>query len=104
MVPSLPPRFQFETVPSVWSRLLPSSKVGFTQKLLGKISARTKGVPSTRKANPIRHQPEVKAASRFLEADDFLFLLDESSGVRRTQFRLGFCIGIFMVFLLCGLV
>src|SRR5512133_911185 len=29
----LPPRFQFETVPSVWSRLLPSSKDGFTQKL-----------------------------------------------------------------------
>src|SRR5437588_9173959 len=33
MVASLPPRFQFETVPVVWSRLLPSSKDGFTQKL-----------------------------------------------------------------------
>src|SRR6185295_19450120 len=33
MVESLPPRFQFETVPPVWSRLLPSSKDGFTQKL-----------------------------------------------------------------------
>src|SRR5438132_12914510 len=33
MVASLPPRFQFETVPVVWSRLTPSSKDGFTQKL-----------------------------------------------------------------------
>src|SRR6185503_5172036 len=33
MVVSLPPRFQFETVPVVCSRLLPSSKDGFTQKL-----------------------------------------------------------------------
>src|SRR5436305_8577492 len=29
---SPPPRFQLETVPLVWSRLLPSSKEGFTQK------------------------------------------------------------------------
>src|SRR6266496_473472 len=33
MAGSLPPRFQFETEPPVWSRLLPSSKDGFTQKL-----------------------------------------------------------------------
>src|SRR5438093_11327885 len=33
MVPSLPPRFQFAGVPSGWSRLLPSSKVEFNQKL-----------------------------------------------------------------------
>src|SRR5450432_1084510 len=32
MVEVLPPRFQFETAPPVWSRLLPSSKDGFTQK------------------------------------------------------------------------
>src|SRR5690242_12256594 len=30
---SPPPRFQFETVPVVWSRLLPSSKDGLIQKL-----------------------------------------------------------------------
>src|ERR1035437_3220185 len=33
MVGSPPPRFQFETVPVVWSRLVPSSNEGFTQKL-----------------------------------------------------------------------
>src|SRR6059036_1472028 len=33
MLASLPPRFQFETVPVVWSRLLPISKDGLTQKL-----------------------------------------------------------------------
>ena len=32
---SLPPRFQFAGVPLVWSRLLPVSKVEFTQKLPG---------------------------------------------------------------------
>src|SRR5437868_5467685 len=40
MVGSPPPRFQFATVPSVWSRLLPISKNGLTQKLLGSKSAR----------------------------------------------------------------
>src|SRR5437870_7257839 len=33
MVEGLPPRFQLATVPAVWSRLLPSSNDGFTQKL-----------------------------------------------------------------------
>src|SRR5438067_6935509 len=33
IVASPPPRFQLETVPLVWSRLLPSSKDGLTQKL-----------------------------------------------------------------------
>src|SRR5258707_32163 len=39
MVVSPPPRFQFEGVPSVWSRPLPSSNVEFTQKLPGSRSA-----------------------------------------------------------------
>src|ERR1043165_3873770 len=33
MVGSPPPRFQFVGVPVVWSRLVPSSNDGFTQKL-----------------------------------------------------------------------
>src|SRR2546426_4435994 len=33
MVGALPPRFQFETMPVVWSRSRPSSKEVFTQKL-----------------------------------------------------------------------
>src|ERR1035437_3277137 len=33
MEPSLPPRFQFAGVPVGWSRLVPVSKVEFTQKL-----------------------------------------------------------------------
>src|SRR4051812_9774615 len=33
MVVSPPPRFQFVGVPVVWSKLVPSSKDGFTQKL-----------------------------------------------------------------------
>src|SRR5258708_2974222 len=33
MLVSPPPRFQFEGVPFVWSRLMPSSNEGFTQKL-----------------------------------------------------------------------
>src|ERR1035437_8983124 len=104
MVGLPPPRFQFETVPFVWSRLLPNSKVGFTQKLLGRMSARTNGVPSSRKANPIRHKPEVKEASDFLKPDDFVFFLAESTDVRGTQFRLGARIEVFMVFLLCAFV
>ena len=34
MVGSPPPRFQFETVPSVWSRLLPLSKVGVHPEII----------------------------------------------------------------------
>jgi hypothetical protein len=45
------------------------------------MSARTIGAPSNRKANPIPHIPKVKEGSGFLEADDFLFFLDESSDV-----------------------
>jgi len=33
------------------------------------------------KANAIRHQTEVKEASGFLKADEFLFFLDKSSAV-----------------------
>src|SRR2546423_14892350 len=40
MFVSLPPRIQFEGVPLVWLRVLPLSKVEFTQKLLASKSAR----------------------------------------------------------------
>src|SRR6267378_1773465 len=40
MVGSLPPRFQLVTMPSVWLRLKPLSKVELSQKLLGRKTAR----------------------------------------------------------------
>jgi hypothetical protein len=41
------------------------------------MSARTKGVPSNRIANPIPHKLEVKDGRGLLEADVFLLFLDE---------------------------
>src|ERR1043166_4442720 len=96
MVEALPPRFQLETVPSVWSRLLPSSKVGFTQKLLGKMAAPTKGAPSSRKAKPIRHPVEAREAGGSLRADERVPLLGKLSDVSKTLFGLAIGFGAFI--------
>src|SRR5205814_5447640 len=77
MVESPPPRFQLETVPPVWSRLLPSSKVEFVQKLPGNKSARTIGAPQNRNIIPASHITPGKEANRSLKAENFSFFGDE---------------------------
>jgi hypothetical protein len=104
IVPSLPPRLQLATAPFVWSRLSPSSNVGFTQKLLGKSAAWTQEAPSKRNANPARRQKRVKEAGGIPGASDGLLLPNKSSGILTAQFAAEHFFDGFMIFMLSALV